>query len=188
MRRTRLLCICITLLCARTISAQTTHGRAERTAALTAALAAVRAAPASALDRQSDYARTLGRGACASPVTRLRAECLMTASRRYCRDAQCAITMDVIVSNLLGEAQLVPTEQRYQILSREKDYRRALAREVRRQQGALALDFRLRMGAADGDETLAREIDDYCRRTADDTGLAWQTCASSLVWFIARQP
>jgi hypothetical protein len=114
----------------------------------------------------------------------------MTASRQYCRkqggEAQrCAADLDVIVAKLLGDAQLIPTAKRYEIMTATKDYRRALAEESRRLAGALAVDFRLRMGRAASDADLARAIDRYCLATSDDNAMPWQACASSLVWFIA---
>ena len=170
----------------------TTHAVEQRVAYIAGALVAVRATPPESLRQANDYARALARGACASSVPRLKVECLMTASRRYCKGrpasetSSCAADMDVIASNLLGESQLVSTEKRYQIMTRYKDYRRELLHELRRVQGALAVDFRLRMGdSSDDDARLAKQIDQYCVATADDTNMAWPTCVSSLVWFIA---
>jgi hypothetical protein len=170
--------------------AQATHTAELRAAHIKSALEAVRQTPAEALGQANEYARVLNRGACSSSVQRLKVECLMTASRRYCHkkgeaEAQrCQASMDIVVSNILGDAQLISSEKRYQIMTRNKDYRRALAHEVRRIQGSLAVDFRLRMGDADDDATLAQHIDQFCVATADETNLAWQTCVSSLVWFI----
>jgi hypothetical protein len=178
----------VLLVVAASAHAAETHGTADRVAYIASALAAVQKAPREALQRADEYARALARGACASPSPRLSAECLMTAARRYCRDkgADCAVTMDILVSNLLGESQLVPLARRYQIMTREKDYRRALARELRRAEGVLAVDFRLRAGDAGDGVRLAAAIDRYCLGSADETNLAWQTCVSSLVWFIGR--
>jgi hypothetical protein len=113
----------------------------------------------------------------------------MTASRQYCRKkgAQCALALDVIVAKLLGDAQLVPAEKRYEIMTREKDWRRALERETRRLAGALAVDVRLRMGAAASDGELARDLDRYCIVAGDDNAMPWQSCVSSLVWFIVTE-
>jgi len=166
-----------------------THGAVDRVAYIKIALQAVRETPPDTLAQENEYARALSRGACSSAVPRLKVECLMTASRRYCRRRgesearRCQAGMDVAVSNLLGDAQLIAPDKRYQIMMR-KDYRRELAREIRRIQGALAVDFRLRKGEAEDDDSLAKNIDQYCLATADDTNLAWQTCVSSLVWFI----
>jgi hypothetical protein len=181
------------LLAARGADADETHRAELRVAHIEAALGALRQTPAAALQQQNDYAHVLGRGACSSSVQRLKVECLMTASRRYCKKKsdsetqRCQLDMDVIVSNLIGDAQLVSTEKRYQIMTRYKDYRRELANEIRRLQGALAVDFRLRSGDTADDAQLAPKIDRYCLATTDENNLPWQTCVSSLVWFIGTE-
>jgi hypothetical protein len=180
--------IVIVLLAGSARSAPTeTHGTAQRIAHILAALEAVEKAPADALSQGAEYARVLLRGACASGVERLKVECLMTAARRYCHkrsDAGCGVYMDVVLSNVLADEQLLTPDRRYQIMRANKDYRRAIAEELRRLRGALAVDFRLRTGEADDDATLARNIDHYCLTTSDETNLAVPTCVSSLVWFI----
>jgi hypothetical protein len=162
-----------------------------RVAYLRALLGALGDSDGATLRQASDYARAMARGACGSGVARLKVECLMTAARRFCAaradESRCRLALDVIVSNALAEEQLIPLERRYQIMRASKDYRRALALELLRVQGALAVDFRLRMGGdgdGDDDERLARDIDRYCVASSDETNLAWQTCASSLVWFL----
>lgn len=173
--------------------ADETHRADQRETHIARALAAVRATPAATLADESSYAHMLARGACASSVERLAVECMMTAARRYCRgksDAErCSDGMDIIVSNLLGEEQLIPLDRRYQIMTHAKDYRRELQRELRRIQGALAVDLRLRLGDAGADDArLAANIDRYCLATGDEHELAWPTCVSSLVWFIGTEP
>ena len=67
--------------------------------------------------------------------------------------------MDVVVSNVLADERLIPPETRYAIMRDNKDYRRALAHELWRIQGLLAVDFRLRMGDAGDPATTAANID-----------------------------
>jgi hypothetical protein len=170
--------------------AEETHRAEQRVRYLAATLAAVRATPPAELEQTSEYARMLARGACSSSVERLKVECLMTAARRYCKqrgqDAdRCARDFDVVISNVLADEQLIPPLKRYEIMRANKDYRRALAGELRRIQGALAVDFRLSTGDAADDEALAAHMDQFCLATSDEKNLAWQTCVSSLVWFIA---
>lgn len=154
------------------------------------ALTALSEAPPAALQQGIDFARELSHVACSAGVERLRVECLMVATRRYCHDRgdaeaqRCPVYMDVVLSNVLADERLIPPDKRYQIVRENADYRPALARELRRIQGALAVDFRLRAGAADDLGTLAAKIDDYCLASADETRLSYQTCVSSLVWFI----
>jgi hypothetical protein len=177
-------------------AADETHRAEPRVAHIARALAAVRATAPPTLEEERAYAHVLARGACASSVERLQVECLMTATRRFCHGKTAAVgercldAMDIIVSNLLGEPQLIPLDKRYQIMTHAKEFRRELGNELRRRQGALAVDLRLRMGDADADDDahLAADIDRYCLATGDEHDLAWPTCVSSLVWFIGTEP
>lgn len=163
-----------------------THGAAERVAHLQALLEAVRATPPARLEHAREFVRVLDRGQCAASTERLEVECLMAAARRYCKGggARCHATLDVVISNVLADRLLVPPVRRYELMKGAKDPRRALDRELRKLQGALAVDFRLRMGGGDDDADLARKIDRYCLTSGDATNLPWQACASSLVWFL----
>ena len=165
-----------------------------RVAHIRATLSALTETTPADLQQGVDFARALERGACSAGAYRLRVECLLVAMKRYCHDRgeaeaasgmdRCARTMDVIASNVLADEQLIPPEKRYQIIRENQDYRPALARELLRIQGTLAVGFRLQMGDAEDLDTMAANIDHYCLTSADETKLAYQTCASSLVWFI----
>jgi hypothetical protein len=161
-----------------------------RVAHIEQTLAAIAATPPALLQQGVEYARLLARGACSAGAQRLRVECLMVAVQRYCRDlggadaVRCPLTMDVVVSNVLADEHLIPFERRYQIVHENADYRPALAAELERIQGSLAVDFRLATGDARDPSALAANIDRYCLATADDTKFSYQTCVSSLVWFI----
>jgi hypothetical protein len=171
-------------------AANETHGSAERRAYLQRALSALRAQSPEALAQATSYVQVMSRSSCASEVERLKVECLMTASRQYCKKrggSECSAVMDVIVARQLGDAQLIPTEKRYQIMTHAKDYRRELERESRQLAGALAVDFRLRAGEASSDAQLAEKLDQYCLAAGDDNEMPWQACVSSLVWFIATE-
>ena len=167
-----------------------TYRPPARVAHIQEALTALHEAPPAALQQGVDYARTLSQGACSAGVERLRIECMMVAMRRYCHDRgdadgqRCPAYMDVVVSNVLAAERLIPPDQRYQIVRENADYRPALARELRRIEGTLAVDFRLRTGEADDDGALAAKIDGYCLSSGDETNLPYQICVSSLVWFI----
>lgn len=167
-----------------------THRADQRVAYIQGALAAVGATPPSALREAGEYARAMAHGGCATGMQRLKVECLMTAARQYCKNSdgaaarRCNLALDVIVSNVIADEQLIGPDKRYQIMRAYKDYRRRLAEETRRLQGALAVDFRLRMGEVEDDAKLAPAIDRYCLTSADETNLAWPACVSSLVWFL----
>jgi hypothetical protein len=177
------------LLLVASAGAEETHRPEARVAYIASALAAVRGTDAAELQKSADYARTLAHGACSASSARLAVECLMTATRRYCKQRgdseHCDLVFDIAISNVLADEQLIPPLKRYEIMRNFKDYRRALAHELRRIQGALAVDFRLRTGVATDDAAMAAHMDQFCLATSDETNLAWQTCVSSLVWFIA---
>jgi hypothetical protein len=167
-----------------------TYRPPARVAHIQEALTALHEAPPASIQQGVDYARTLSQGACSAGVERLRIECMMVATRRYCHDRgaadaqRCPAYMDVVVSNVLADERLIPPDKRYQIVRENADYRPALARELRRIQGTLAVDFRLRTGETRDDGALAAKIDGYCLASADETQLSYQACVSSLVWFI----
>ena len=182
----------VALVAAAAPAVAASHDAEARVAQLTAALAAVRDAPPAALQRAGDYLRALHRGGCSSGVARLQVECLMTAARRYCKRGEaelhgCLVVLDVLASNVLAEEQWIGPERRYELMRANRDWRHALAAELRRAEGALAVDFHLREGDAAEDAALARKIDHFCLVSSDDTNLAWQTCAATLVWFVERE-
>ena len=167
------------------------YASAARVAYIAEALRAVGESTPESLREAAAYARAMAHGACASLLPRLRIACLVAAGARYCKNdddaaaRRCTLALDVISSNLVAEEVLIPDDKRYQIMRAYKDYRQRLADELRRLQGTLAADFHAKMGAgSDDDARLARAIDAYCLASADDTNLAWQSCVSSLMWFI----
>lgn len=162
----------------------------ERVARLQALIEAAQRTPGDTLVRAYEQASLSERGACAAGNRRIRVDCMIAAAKKHCEaqtnTADCLAYADVIVSNVLAEQQWVPTARRYEIMQQTKDWRREVAREIRRMQAALAADLRLRTkGSLEGTPSLARAIDSYCAGSAFETGLSWQICASSLVWFIA---
>jgi hypothetical protein len=175
-------------LVAATSHAEQTYGKDLRVAQIRNAITALAEAPASAVQQGTEYARALERGACSAGTQRVRVECLLVAVRKYCAERpdarSCLFYMDVVASNVLADERLIPPERRYQIVRENVDYRPALAKELNRIQGALAVDFRLHGGDAKDPATLAASIDKYCLATADETKLSYQICVSSLIWFL----
>jgi hypothetical protein len=167
-----------------------TYAERARVTYIANALAALAESPPDATREIAQYARSLARGACSSGAQRLRVECLVVASQRFCRDKaqpearRCALVIDIVTSNVLADERLVPPATRYAIMRDNKDYRRALAHELRRAQGALVVDYRLH---ADRPEDPA-SIDRHCLAAADATSLPYPMCVSSLVWFMKGPP
>jgi hypothetical protein len=164
--------------------------RAEsRVAHIKLAVTAVSQATPEMLHAGFDYARAMERGACSAGAVRLRVECLLVAMQRYCNeraatDSGCPLYMDIVAGNILADARLIPPDKRYQIVRANIDYRPALARELHRIQGEMAVDFRLHEGDVSEAGALATSIDRYCLASADKTKLSYPICVASLVWFI----
>lgn len=167
-----------------------TYAPAARRAHLEQVVTALQRTPAAVLVQAYQYVAVYERGACSSSSERLRVECLMTAARRFCQKrppaegADCTLYLDVVVSNLLAEKRLVPTEHRYEIMRKSRDWRHEVNREIKRLQGELAVDFHLRKGEPTEVPRLAQALDEFCLETPDQTGLSWQICAASLLWFV----
>jgi len=166
------------------------YEEAVRAAHLEQALTAIQEAKPAVLNQGQAYASAMERSACSSDNERLRADCLITAARRFCKSGagraegkRCPLFMDVIASNVLAERELISTAQRYQIMRREKDFRKAINRQLQHRYGTLAVELRL----AGSEGPLGARIDRFCQATADRSNLAWQTCAAALVWFIGRR-
>jgi hypothetical protein len=168
----------------------TLYSGEERAARVQLLLDVVERTPPELLARAYQHVATAERGACAAGTRRIRVECVIAAARKFCETQDslqdCLVYQDVIVSNVLAEPHWVPATRRYEIMKQAKDWRREVAREIRRHQGVLAADLRLRTkGSLATTRELGRAIDDYCASSAFETGLSWQICAASLVWFIA---
>jgi hypothetical protein len=165
----------------------------DRTAYLSGAIDALRAADSAKVGDASSYLRTMDRNKCRSAFRRLRVQCLIQAAAKNCRgleaerQQQCTLYSDIIVTTVLAEQQLIPEERRFEIMQNHSDYRAAFRVEVRRIYGSLAAGFRLSQHyrCKPGDTgCLAQAIDAYCIDQADRQNLAWQHCAAGLVWFI----
>ncbi len=170
------------------------YSREARQAYLQEALDAVRTADQKTLTDAASYVGVMERNACRSDFRRLRVQCLIEAATRNCRGfkdrarrRRCALYSDIIVSNTLSEKALIDDERRYQIMQENRDYRRALRRELSEVYGNLAADFRLSPHytcTRAEPKCLAAAVDSYCDERADRQNLSWQYCAAALVWFI----
>jgi hypothetical protein len=134
------------------------------------------------------------RSSCSSAYRRLRVSCLLDAARRWCtRQAQpawregCLLYSDILVTNKLSEAKLVPAAKRYRIMQRFPDYRRELRRELYRRYALLAVELdasgAVPCGRSDP-ACLASGIDTYCTASAEHHDLSWHQCAGALSWFV----
>jgi hypothetical protein len=167
---------------------------ADRSAYLAGLIDAVRATDAATLANTRKYIQVIERNKCQAPEMTLRVGCLLEAAAQNCKqlkaDARerCTRASDVIVTNQLGERVFVPNDVRFQIMSKQKDTRTAIARELHRRYALLVAELAMSDGfpgpRADG-KALAAGIDKFCTDVASTRDLSWQYCAGAIVWFVA---
>jgi hypothetical protein len=172
---------------------QPASGQDQRVAYVAGLVDAIRGSDPAMLVNTTKYIQVVERNKCQAPEQSLRVGCILEAASRNCRQAtkelreQCLRASDVIVTNRLSERFFLPKDVRYQIVSKHRDYRTALARELVRRHAVLVAEFAMSRhfpgGRADS-AALAAGIEGYCREIAGTRDLSWQYCAAAVVWFI----
>lgn len=155
---------------------------------------ALRGIDRTALANTRKYIQTVERNKCQAPEMTLRVGCLLEAAGQNCKqlpdDARerCRRASDVIATNLLAERVFVPNDVRFQIMSKQRDARAAIARELDRRYAALVTELALSEffpGPRADTAALATGIDRFCSDVAGTRALSWQYCVSAVVWFVA---
>ena len=158
-------------------------------------LEAVRGIDRASLANTRKYIQVVERNKCQAPEMTLRVGCLLEAASQNCKplaaDARerCRRASDVIATNLLAERVFVPDDVRYQIMTRQRDARAAIARELHRRHAALVAELAMSEffpGPRASTAALAAGIDGFCTDVAGTRDLSWQYCVAAIVWFVAR--
>jgi len=140
------------------------------------------------------YVQVIERNRCQAPEMTLRVGCLVEAAGQNCKplagDARerCRRVSDVIATNLLAERVFVPDDVRYELMTKQRDARSAIARELHRRYAGLVADFamsELFPGPRADTAALATGIDRFCTGVAGTRDLSWQYCVAAIVWFVA---
>jgi len=178
-------------LCAGVARAQPRPARAAYIADL---IEAIRGSDRAALANTRKYVQVVERNKCQAPEMTLRVGCLVEAASQNCKqlagDAaeRCRRASDVIATNLLAERVFVPDDVRYQIMSKQRDARTAIARELHRRHAALVAELAMSEffpGPRAETAALATGIDRFCSDVAGTRDLSWQYCVAAIVWFVA---
>jgi len=156
-------------------------------------LDAIRTIDHQTLANTASYIQVTERNKCQAPEQALRVGCLLEAAARNCKQAQgparerCDRVSDVIVTNRLGEELFVPKDVRYEIMSKVKDYRTEIVRELDRRYAILVAELAMspHFPGSHADSTqLATSIDAYCHEVAGTRAMSWQYCIGAIVWFV----
>jgi hypothetical protein len=169
--------------------------RPARGAYIAELLEALRGIDRASLANTRKYIQVVERNKCQAPEMTLRVGCLLEAAGQNCKqlpdDARerCRRASDVIATNLLAERVFVPDDVRYQIMTRQRDARAAIARELHRRHAALVAELAMSEffpGPRADTAALAAGIDGFCTDVAGTRDLSWQYCVAAIVWFVAR--
>jgi hypothetical protein len=166
----------------------------SRAAYIADLIEAIRGIDRAALANTRKYLQVVERNKCQAAEMTLRVGCLLEAAGQSCKplagDARerCRRASDVIATNLLAERGFVPDDVRYQIMSKQRDARTAIARELHRRYAALVAELAMSEsfpGPRAGTAALATGIDGFCTGVAGTRELSWQYCVAAIVWFVA---
>jgi hypothetical protein len=168
--------------------------RPPRAAYIAELLEALRGMDRASLANTRKYIQVVERNKCQAPEMTLRVGCLLEAAGQNCKqlpaDARerCRRASDVIATNLLAERVFVPDDVRYQLVTRQRDARSAIARELHRRRAALVAELAMSEffpGPRADTAALAAGIDGFCTGVAGTRDLSWQYCVAAIVWFVA---
>lgn len=165
-----------------------------RAAYIAELLEALRGMDRASLANTRKYIQVVERNKCQAPEMTLRVGCLLEAAGQNCKqlpgDARerCRRASDVIATNLLAERVFVPDDVRYQLVTRQRDARSAIGRELHRRRAALVAELAMSEffpGPRADTAALAAGIDGFCTEVAGTRDLSWQYCVAAIVWFVA---
>jgi hypothetical protein len=140
------------------------------------------------------YIQVVERNKCQAPEMTLRVGCMLEAAGQNCKQLpdsareRCRRVSDVIATNLVAARVFVPDDVRYRIMSKQRDARSAIARELHRRHAALVTELAMSEffpGPRAGTAALAAGIDGFCTGVAGTRDLSWQYCVAAVVWFVA---
>ena len=168
--------------------------RPSRGAYIADLIDAIRATDRATLANTRKYLQIVERNKCQAPEMALRVGCMLAAAAENCKalpaDARerCHRASDVIATNQLAERVFVPNDVRYQLMSKQRDARTAIARELHRRYAGLVAELAMSdhfPGPRAESTALGASIDGFCSEVAGTRDLSWQYCVAAIVWFVA---
>jgi hypothetical protein len=164
----------------------------DRAGYITGLIDAIRATDRATLANTHKYIQILERNKCQAPEMSLRVGCMLAAAAQNCKQAAnrdaCQRASDVIATNQLSERLFVPNTERFAIMSKQRDARTAIARELHRRYAQLVAELAMSKyfpGPRADSKALAGAIDRFCTERAGTRELSWQYCVAAIVWFVA---
>ena len=155
---------------------------------------AIRGTDHAALANTRKYIQIVERNKCQAPEMTLRVGCMLEAAAQNCKQLpagkreECQRASDVIAANQLSERLFVPNDVRYSIMSKQRDARTAIARELHHRYAQLVTELAMSKyfpGPRADSKALATGIDGFCTDVSGTRDLSWQYCVAAIVWFVA---
>ncbi|HEX5057999.1 MAG TPA: hypothetical protein VFV99_01510 [Kofleriaceae bacterium] len=170
---------------------------------------AIRATDHAALANTRKYIQIVERNKCQAPEMTLRVGCMLEAAAQNCKQLPagkrtrvtdpsgpasgpereaCQRASDVIAANQLSERLFVPNDVRYAIMSKQRDARTAIARELHHRYAQLVTELAMSKyfpGPRADSKALGTGIDGFCTDVSGTRDLSWQYCVAAIVWFVA---
>ncbi|MEC4674822.1 MAG: hypothetical protein VST68_11590 [Nitrospirota bacterium] len=162
-------------------------------------LDAILKADSKALTNADEYVQAIAQSRCSSSRLALRMECLIQEAKRYCNTIRqateqkdCHLYADVLVVNRLSEGAFLDRSEKYRIMSKYKDYRRQIGKELLYKYAAIVAEFKISGDIEESwfaeelspNQNLAVGIRHFCSEFSNRNKISWQSCVGAVVWFI----
>jgi hypothetical protein len=166
----------------------------DRAAHIAALIEAIEHTDPATLANTRKYIEVVERNKCQAAEMTLHVGCMLEAAAQNCKQLQgdardrCRLASDVIATNQLSERVFVPNDVRYQLMSKQRDARTAIARELNRRYAGLVAELAMSEhfpGPRADAGALAERIQGFCTEVAGTRDLSWQYCVAAIVWYVA---
>lgn len=130
-------------------------------------------------------------GVCKSSDPTLALSCAFESAQKICKKSSnretCLVMLDASIVEQLNSKRFISARERYEMMSREDNYRERMTEALENRYGSIVASFSLNQAAAcqSGDiACLSRGIDTYCQAEARQGHLSYQSCAALIALFI----
>jgi len=162
-------------------------------------LEAILKTDSNALTNADEYVETIAHSRCSSSRLALRMECLIQETKRYCNTLRqameqkdCRLYSDILIVNRLSEDAFLNSSEKYSIMSKYKDYRKQIGKELLYKYSAIVAEFKISGELEESwfgeslppNKKLARGIRNFCSEFSNRNKISWQSCVGAVVWFI----
>ncbi len=151
------------------------------------ALSALRTTSAAEQAAIADKIHLGARTTCTAGASEPSVRCLLGVARAVCRSRSapepCSMVADLVMTNLMGEKQAVPSKVRLTLMNHADGYRASLSRHLMGRYAILVARLSLAPGFDQG-AGLATSIDGFCRTLIRKRSTTWGRCVSAIVWYI----